>query len=404
MRKFSIHLLYTTTLLLWATQALSSQPGENLWHLAASIATKTDMLGQCLATPVSESTINISQPGKYCLSSGLSGTGIIISSSDVFLDLNGQLISNAPGSMAISTTNNVSRITIQNGFIDGCDEGVSLAVGTSDVTIKDLQITNCNRGVRCNTASNVVIDNIEVSTFIDYGVVLFECSNVSISNCAVTDDLKTGTGHAFHITNFTNLGTGIVVNNCQSNNALYGFYIESDCLCDTAINILNCLSTYSNNYGFELVSTHTNNAILCKNCTASFNHLSGFDIECIGGVFENCVAQGNNNSGFTCATDIAAAEDCIIINCQATNNAEVGFDFSNTGTANIIQNCIATTHQTGFMGNAAMNNLFLFNTTSFNSQHNYVDVEEGNSATVTALNGTGKGLIFGSNSYDRLLL
>ncbi len=355
---------------LTTTHCLNSQPGENIWHLAAQIGTQLDILSSCMATPLSGSPIIISQPGVYCLSSDLSANNITITSSDVSLDLKGHTISNLGSSMAISIADNLSRITIQNGFIDGSEEGVSLGLDNTDITIKNIRITNCNKGVRCNSSAQVVIDSIEVFRFIDYGVVLFECANVLVTNCITTQDSLTGIGKGFFVSNLARLGTGIVIDNCQSNKTQWGFSVDyvSTLTLDCAVSIINCTSQDSTSYGFDFASSQINHALVCKNCTALACNLAGFNIECFGGFFENCVAQSNNINGFTCDNNVTTPQNCILKNCQAINNGSIGFNFASANSGNIIQNCTASNNATGFSGNSGSpsNVIFFFNTATSN--------------------------------------
>ena len=115
--------------------------------------------------------VTITEPGTYVLANDIvaSGNAIVITCSDVVLDLNGHSISgqNNAGSQAAGVLAlDCQNVSVGNGQISGFAYGVWLSDTSetyslvSNSIVHDLVITDCSfRGVRVEGSGNVVRDN-----------------------------------------------------------------------------------------------------------------------------------------------------------------------------------------------------------------------------------------------------
>lgn len=121
-----------------------------------------------LGTPnqISTSTLTITAPGSYVLMGPVevaTGSGIVISTSNVTLDLNGFTVSstntsgNTDHGIALTGTNSIFNVSIANGFIagsytvafDGTATGTGFSTGISGGSARNVQIARVSvRGAR----------------------------------------------------------------------------------------------------------------------------------------------------------------------------------------------------------------------------------------------------------------
>jgi hypothetical protein len=107
-----------------------------------------------LAQPAAAATIGtcqtIRQPGTYTLVNNLStanGTCLVVTASDVTIDLDGFTITANPGGGAISdAVANQRAITVRNGYILGPGFGVSLT-RTDGAVVEDMDVSGTNGGI-----------------------------------------------------------------------------------------------------------------------------------------------------------------------------------------------------------------------------------------------------------------
>lgn len=390
------------------SKSLTVQPGENIWHLAASIATQIDTLSQCNLTPLSGTSITISTSGTYCLSNNLMPIGnIIIAASDVYLDLNEQTISNVSTTTGIVVGNGQQRITIANGSLDNCLEGIVTGSGAQNITIKNIQISNVTTGIECDSTSSIFISDVHVSQFRNYGIGLLECANAELQDCIVQNSFQSnaGLGYGFYAQSNNTPIVNLNISHCSAvgdygPSSNIGFYINIPNE-DPSISVLkNCNSQNFALYGFDLFSDNQADPIFCQDCTASANLQAGFHIQCSSGLLQNCIAQ-QNSTGFlglgTFNPIITGMNDCIFENCNAHDNTASGFDLSNVGAGNVVKNCLATKNNIGYSVPAGPNVLFYFNSAIFNTTNNFSMPLNGISAPVNTMTETRE---YGDNLRD----
>lgn len=364
--------------------AFLPQPGDNLWYIISQIGNNIDILSLCTPIPIQQFPTNISQPGVYCLISDVSApTGsesITISSSDVYLDLNGHTISNVTQNTAIEILDSNNRVIVQNGFIDNCGAGITLDNANSAIIIRNIRMTRCFDGISASFALNVTVSNVQFYELSDTGIFYQDCSDITIQNSIAADfipnpDFGPGLGYGFYISLVNNTeNANVLIQDCQSNNNIKGFVINSDISTpglSTAINIDNCISQGNMNNGFELVSSATV-TLSCTNCIASRNN-TGFNISCIGGYFENCIAQSNQTNGFSNDTIVlpgSLMQSTVINNCTAHNNGQTGFNFPSPSIQNMLISCTATRNNMGFSV-PTNNNITMALNSAINNATNY---------------------------------
>ncbi len=355
---------------------LLAQPGENLWHLLATINTDISILALCSPTPITEFPTTISQPGVYCLNTDVaidssSQAAIFIASSNVYIDLNGHSISN-PSLNGIEMDFNSSRIVIQNGFINNCIQGIILDANNDAVLMRNIRMCDCAIGITGNASSNIIASDIQVYEFDDFGIVFENSFDITIKNCIAAQETTEGIGHGFSIsssiTSLVNSAQlpGILIQDCQSSNVQKGFVVGLTLNTTVSANLINCISQGNNTYGFDLGPSI--NALACKNCIASNNNV-GFNINCSSALIENCVSNANKSHGFTCAS--AIMKNTLLDGCNAHSNGGNGFNFSSTDVQNVLNNCTATHNNIGFSTPITNNILTLLSSSVFNNTQNF---------------------------------
>ncbi len=294
----------------------SRQSSPNFHYMRA--LSKTDFVSSGGTTLVK--TFTISNPGTYTLAQDIGyqahnnstapgeSCAIYINSSDVVLDLGSfTLYSNSnvaedSATKAIDINTHKDNIIIKNGNINGFSEtGVNIRSSSRSIHLQDIAINACGvYGISCVGAAG--IENIN--------------AGILIQNCRVTDTTRTN-----------NMGVRIT-------------FTENIIMQDTSVGFGNNDTAGSESIGI-LFSTCTN--IQCNNVSSGGHYGDGAfgykltDVR--GGIFENCVSQGNY------AIDSTSTETC------------VGF-FVETSTAVQLKNCKSYGHaakreaQGFFYGNA----------------------------------------------------
>jgi trimeric autotransporter adhesin len=300
--------------------------------------------------PIETLPFTISQPGSYYLTkSFVSTSGIMISASNVFIDLNGNTMTGALGntSAGISTTSFQNNITILNGNITGWGkEGINVsnssAIALSYLTVSGNTLDGIFSGNKTlaaglNTHNNGQdgVDFGETSVLsscvsdnnggdgieMDHGAVIKNCSaknnvgvgikttNLSnVSDCTAHNNIS----HGFQI------GTGSnAFNNISLNNGSSGFYILS------SSQMTNNNSKSNSRHGYELVG---NDCVIHSN-NAQGNTLAGFNCAFDRCQFISNTSNFNNTHGF----DIAG-NNCLIIKNSCSSNVTSAFTVGGTNT------------------------------------------------------------------------
>jgi hypothetical protein len=239
----------------------------------------------------------IKAPGSYYLTANLtitSGDAIVITASDVTLDLSGFTLSSTTVSPAAGTgvyiADNLSNITIRNGHIRGNT--------VYNYTDKTFTGTGFRNGIQSSVLNpNTVAENISVSNIIGDGIANFK----KIDKCATS---VCG-------------GMGLVADQVQDSSAVScgltavrAYYTASNCLGES-INSTGLHATTASNCSGRSDSGTALSALTASNCWAYTT--SGSIAMEITGAATNC--RGDNASG---GTSIKAA---IAVSCTTTRGA-----------------------------------------------------------------------------------
>jgi hypothetical protein len=291
-------------------------------------------------TPISSAPYTISQPGSYYLTTNLNLTSglsaITIAANGVTLDLSGFTISSTsyPFNLGsgILISNNLSNITIKNGFIDG---------GTIDSGNGTFSGGGFGYGINCsaNSAINVYVSHISVSGVAYYGI------NLGLGVSTLVDSCTVNTASAYGI-------VAVSVEHCVAADCGYSGIIASTVTDSTGYSV------------YPIDGDGGINSTLAQNCYGSSVSGDGLDanqaINCSG------TADGNGDGLYAQVAD----------NCYGfAENFGDGID------AVTVQNCYGESfgNGTGILG--------------FNTQNSYGEsAGDGDGITTTsALNCYGYG-------------
>ena len=410
-------------LLTWATGVLAKPVFTEIkdHNLAKGIVTPS-FQNPIHPTDLSTSAnpqFTIKNSGRYYVTNHLNrnhstaaGTILLISASNVNLDLNGKTIApsisgSMTGGTAIAVARGKSNVQIGNGFIHSQDSsgnqkistGIDLyetalsgGSGTSyQIKLQDLQITRCKTsGITANTVNDLTIErctyNDASSSTAAYGTSLTTINNLIIRNCSFSGN--TSSGGAVYGIYMSACTDGIIENtacsaNSTSNSTCIGIY-----------------ATGSSNLQF--------NNVQCNDNTSSGTNTSGFDlVTSTNCQFNRCVANNNNASvgntyGFIAQT---SSHNCQLNNCQFNGNYISTTD-SNVGGATIqgcdtfiCRNCQFNGNHSN--ANSRVNGLFLSGATN-STLRNCQMCDNYNNVNGTAAAASVYGLYMISSSNDNL--
>jgi len=295
-----------------------------------AICSKIDILDDCMPIPITGPT-TISQPGHYCLVDGFYVTnadGITISSDDVVLDLNGQVITGGDNSIFISGR---KRVTVKNGMINN----------------------STNNGIKVDACSSIMINNIKLSgsTSACSGIFIINSSGVRVSDCE-----SVGWGKFLSSIGFLNAPVSCASPDdpplaCQGElfkDTGAPFRLENSCECIFE----KCVARDSGGHGFALKFTKQTCLINCKSVKSALSGFAMIDNDCIttspsfcsfsNNVFSSCVAQNNTTHGFLLVDTSANTFSSCISNRNGSNGIHMfaaGF--------NVIKDCICLENDIG---------------------------------------------------------
>jgi hypothetical protein len=261
----------------------------------------------------------ITQPGSYYLTGdviGVSGlSGIIITASDVTLDLNGFRVQGVAGSfIGISHSGSGGRVTIRNGTVSGWGaSGVSVSSGASALieqvtvslnggggisVVNDAFVRDCfalsNTGQGISVGSRCVV--IDCRAAFNMGAGISTAGQCQLVGCIATQNTST-TFAGIVLGSFSSL-----VNCLSYGNTLDGISLGNVCEC------LDSNASSNGGYGFR-----TANDVNVSRCYAGNNTLAGilanFNVR-----VDQCVLSQNNTHG------IEATSQCSITNNTCRNN------------------------------------------------------------------------------------
>lgn len=318
-------------------------------------------------------TFRITQSGSYYLTGNITGevgkNAILITVSDVTLDLNGFAIQGAPGAAMGIRGDNAANITVTNGSVRGFLTGVSLN-GTSG--------GNVLRGVSCvgNSVTGIL------------------ATNGTLTRCIAFSNAAAG---------FVLSGSSSVVDCFSDSNGTSGFS------CGGNAHLERCIANFNTGNGF----TANGNAAFF-NCEAVGN-ASGF-VAAAATTLRDCIAVDNRQSGISCTGTNAGG---VISGCTCRFNQADGIAVSNgllvrdntlfrntsagirvTGADNRIEANNATGGALG-IAVAGTGNVVLRNTCSGNST-NYVIAANNRYGPIIDITATGTAAVNGNSAPSTL--
>ncbi len=356
----------------------------------------------------------ISQPGSYVLTGNLIGDGsshgIIISSSNVTVDLAGFAIigvSGNPNAAIYATSAGKGQfwhnIAITNGNLDEWDNAGIDLTNAVNVRISHIQAYRCGVGLYLSFKSEVsdclFMDCFSLGVLSGNVTTLRDCtalycggggfsvgSTSVVSRCTAEYNYNTG----FFI------GEGSLLSDCaarinfQPKGSASGFVTGNRCLATgcvadgnngsgfsmvNACTVANCVSVGNGNSGFEAYDDFT-----ATGCEASINNFIG--IYCNGGTITNCTANGNNFRGISTFfnrllvtntsanwnldSGIYVDAPSAIRGCSAKNNVSHGIFVDVSADGSTVEDCSATNN--GQSGITVVSNCVVRKNTSSQNQ------------------------------------
>ena len=270
-------------------------------------------------TPISNLPYIVSAPGSYYVTRDLSvapftSYGIIVSVSNVTIDLNGFALIGEPSSqVGITYGTAVDRVIIRNGAIEGWPvSGITLS-GLGNV-IESIVLSDNGRGITASQAliKDCLVMNCAAEGYFGSYLTIRNCrSEISGSGFAVSDSTLEGC-EALYCATSGFVCTSSRLRGCGATaNASIGFDLTA------GSTLLDCSARQNLSHGVRAAP-----GCRIDNCVASAN---GIGIEAGAGcVIEGCVASAN----FT-AQGIFAPDGATISGCEAANNASSGINVGN---------------------------------------------------------------------------
>ncbi|MCL4361526.1 right-handed parallel beta-helix repeat-containing protein [Candidatus Dependentiae bacterium] len=211
----------------------------------------------CAATPITQAEIpyTITSPGLYCLADPVTNPSaspaITISSDNVTLDLNGNVINMQGSSGSGVSIGAVTNITVKNGnIVNSTGNGIS-ATGSSQLFIDQVKTSTLANGINLSNVTNSIVNELIAKNCTISGITATNNSNTitlknsSINNCVSGIQLAA-------VTNFS------VENNVITNNTSNGIVVNQSTLGKITNNLI---SNYSN-IGIGFVSTSLRNTVM----------------------------------------------------------------------------------------------------------------------------------------------
>ena len=285
-------------------------------------------------TPIAAAPFTISQPGSYYLTTNLTGTagndGIIITSGNVTLDLNGFALLGLPSSLrGIAVSGSCTNVTVRNGSVSGWGaygvDGYSPAVNSRNQLFEHLLVSrNGGQGISGGTGSLIR----DCLSYTNRFLGIF-CDGGQVRDCVATGNGSAGIYCA----------NGQVRDSEASGNGTYGIY-------------------------------RVNGQV--RDCVAKDNVSSGIDV--VPGVVSGCLAQNNGQSGiFVDAPGSEVTGNTCIGNNTSLAAGQAGIYVNDS------KNRIEGNHVSATMGvfgikvnsPTYVNNVVIKNTVSDNDINNY---------------------------------
>jgi parallel beta-helix repeat protein len=186
----------------------------------------------------------ISQPGSYYLTTNITAgdlkNGIVITTNNVTLDLNGFAVQGSNGSSGIVIPNASANITLRNGTVSGWNASAVLNTSPSAINLvcERLNVSQCGYGIYLNGSG--VVRDCNTRNNNNNGITCVGNGGVLISGC-IANAMLFGDG--------IDVGTNCTVKDCTANaNGSAGIYVAGD-NCQIADNTCSGNSSY----GIEII-------------------------------------------------------------------------------------------------------------------------------------------------------
>lgn len=337
--------------------------GTTLVPLWQKVETNTSILSLIGRTPISSLPFIITQPGSYYLNQSLTGSsGITVSASNVYIDLNGHALSGSAGntSAGIATSAAFHNLTVLNGTVNNWGkEGINYS-NSNTCHFENLQLNN-NLRDGLFSGKNTIVKKIIATANSQDGIDVGESSVVE--ECICEMNLNDG----------IELDNGSICSGCSAkSNSLVG--IKSTGMAT----IQNCNAHNNTSYGFQLgIGTEAsgNNAMgnishgyyvlegchLFENVARSNNN--GFELFGNNIIVENCSAKSNTTNGFSCSFNY------VHLHGNTASNNVHGYNIS--GTSNLlVKNTAINNTTSGFTVVAGNNVGTILSTATLNTNTN----------------------------------
>ena len=259
----------------------------------------------------------ISTPGSYYLTDNILTTSeaILISGSNVTLDLNGFSIILITGSGKKGITITGSNVVVRNGTIRNWGGAAGIDASTSNTSsFERLSIIACGLGLSCGTSCSV--RNCVFDSNVGIGVITGK--NSLIEDCVANNNTNGN----------INVGDQCVVQRCIATNSSTGSGITTGIGCL----IEHCLAAHNAFVGILSLSNQ-----LIANCDCDFNGTIGIDTSSSSRLLNNsCKFNGRlgGHSNIHCSSNGNTVEGNFVL---GNTGAPAGFLFDSTGNT-IIKN------------------------------------------------------------------
>ena len=279
----SLFSLFSLTLILISTLSISVRAQGILTPPGAPAPSMKTLSQIEPRTPITSLPFEITNRGAYYLTQSLTGTnGILVSTNDVDIDLNGfTLVGPTNPVMGISfysTTN----VTIRNGSLRNWKDVALIGHGISNLRLESLDLSDNNTAISLGGAAiirNCMISRCISGIFADEGTVVENCivKNITTTGISVSD------GMVLNCTASDNGQSGIfgvrtIVRNCTAaRNGTSGIYINGEG------SIVDCRSALNDGPGIQVAG----------GCIVARNHVAnnGYSGAIVAGIH----ATGSNN-------------------------------------------------------------------------------------------------------------
>jgi parallel beta-helix repeat protein len=276
-------------------------------------------------TPESATALHvISQPGSYYLTGNLTGVsgrdGILITASNVTLDLSGFTLTGVPGSKrGIYYTVGLQGVVIVNGTVTAWGEGGVYTTGGGYGGRMERIHANANNGDGIVVNNSMIVSNCSATDNTGNGIETF--TSAAVTNCTASRNGNHGLA--------TTVG-GIFTDCVAYDNAGNGFTATF-----TSSTIERCVASRNGGHGFSLSSNSKisfcnayenglNGIVVSSNCRAFSNHCTSNGQDAAGGAGIRVNGSDNRIEGNVCNTsdrgiDVGNAGNVVIRNTCTGN-------------------------------------------------------------------------------------